>query len=300
MIRLKKIVLFFFLIFLLGEFISGTLRAADPFASYNRQVRPKDYQRIVSLAPSITEILFSLGLGDRIVGVTKHCDYPPEATKKTNVGSYVDLNIEKILALKPDLIIATADGNEKGSIDHLAGFHLPILITNPKTLDEVFKTIQVIGRTTREEKRARNLVETLRKRAYRIIQKCKALPRPKVFLQINEYPLMTVGRDTFHNHLIELAGGINISGRERIKYPKYSLEQVLRLAPEVILITSMERGVLAEKKKDRWRQWGQIPAVKQGRIYILDSDLLDRPSPRLVDGLEALAKAIHPELEQEK
>jgi iron complex transport system substrate-binding protein len=105
-----------------------------------------------------------------------------------------------------------------------------------------------------------------------------------------------VGKETFHNHLIKLAGGINISGEESIKYPKLSMEQVLRSNPEVILITTMERGVMAERKKDRWRQWNQIQAVKLGRIYILDSDLLDRPSPRLVDGLEVLARAIHQEL----
>ena len=110
--------------------------------------------------------------------------------------------------------------------------------------------------------------------------------------------MITVGKDTFHNNLIQLAGGINLSGQETIKYPKYSLEQVLRLSPEVILITSMERGGAAERKKERWQQWKQLPAVRQGRIHILNSDLLDRPSPRLIDGLEALARAIHPELKE--
>ncbi len=111
---------------------------------------------------------------------------------------------------------------------------------------------------------------------------------------------MTVGRDTFHDNLIRLAGGINVSGEEAIKYPQYSLEQVLRHKPEVILITSMAREATAEKKKDRWKAWTHIPAVQQGRIYLLNTDLLDRPSPRLVDGLESLARAIHPELKDWK
>ena len=143
-----------------------------------------------------------------------------------------------------------------------------------------------------------DLVRSLKKRADRIIQACSHLSHPRVFLQINENPLITVGQDTFHNNLIQLAGGINVSGQEAYKYPKYSLEQVLRLSPEVIVITSMERGAVAERKKERWQQWQQLPAVRQGRIHVLNSDLLDRPSPRLIDGLEALARAIHPELKE--
>ncbi|MBI4766408.1 MAG: cobalamin-binding protein [Deltaproteobacteria bacterium] len=284
----------FFLFF--WQVFPASLWAMEDFEVYNRQVVPKDYQRIASLAPSITEILFALGLGDRIIGVTKHCDYPAEARTKVNVGSYIDLNIEKILALKPDLVIATADGNEKESVERLAVFKIPVLITNPKNLDGVFETVKTIGRITKQVHRAEIMVRSLKRRADQIIQACLPLSRPRVFLQINEHPLITVGKDTFHHHLITLAGGINISGNDLIKYPKYSLEQVIRSKPDGLLITSMERGALAEKKKDRWRQWGQIPAVKLGRIHILDSDLLDRPSPRLIDGLEALAKAIHPEL----
>ena len=294
----KRLEASLYFVIILGTIWPSSLRAVSDFEAYNRQVVPQDYQRIVSLAPSITEILFALGLGDRIVGVTKHCDYPAEALTKTSVGSYIDLNIEKILTLNPDLVIATADGNEKGSVDRLAVFKIPVFITNPKKLDEVFETIKIIGRITKQEKRAENMVRSLKKRADGIVQACLPLSRPRVFLQINEHPLITVGKDTFHNHLINLAGGINISGNDSTKYPKYSLEQVLRSKPDVLLITSMERGVMAERKKERWRQWRQLPAVKQDRIHILDSDLLDRPSPRLVDGLEALARAIHPELKR--
>jgi iron complex transport system substrate-binding protein len=271
-------------------------RAEDEFKGINRQVTPKDYRRIIALAPNITEILFTLGLGERVIGVTQHCNYPPEAMTRPRVGSYVDLNIEKILFLKPDLVIATADGNERGSVERLLGFGIPVLVTNPKNLNQVYETITVIGWATKKEDKAESLVRSLKQRADRIIRACSGLPHPRVFLQINENPLITVGKETFHNNLIQLAGGINISGQEAIKYPTYSLEQVLRLNPEVILITSMERGAVAELKKKRWEQWKQLSAVSHHRIYILDSDLLDRPSPRLVDGLEALARAIHPEL----
>jgi iron complex transport system substrate-binding protein len=262
----------------------------------NRRVKPGDYQRIVSLAPSLTEILYALGLGNQIAGVTVHCNYPAGALTKPRIGSYVDLNVEKILALKPDLVIATADGNERDSVERLVRFGVRVFLTNPKNLSEVFETIRAVGRMTRREPQAHSLVVSLEQRADRIIRACAGLSRPRVFLQINEQPLMTVGRDTFHNNLITLANGVNISGGEAIKYPKFSTEQVLKARPDVILITSMERGAAGEKKKQRWNRWGQIPAVMMGRIHLLDSDLLDRPSPRLVDGLEALARAIHPEL----
>jgi iron complex transport system substrate-binding protein len=293
---IKKLSIILFIILFWGQVLPDSLWAVSDLEVYNRRVIPKEYQRIVSLAPNITEILFVLGLGDRVIGVTQHCNYPKEALTKTSIGSYIDLNIEKILALKPDLVIATADGNEKGSVERLAAFKVPVLVTNPKSLNEVFEVVKTIGHIVKQEDRAENLVRSLKNRANRVIQVCVPLSRPRVFLQINEHPLITVGKDTFHNNLIKLVGGINISGQESIKYPKYSLEQVLRSRPDVILITTMERGVAAEKKKERWIHWDQIPAVKQGRIYLLDSDLLDRPSPRLVDGLEALAVAIHPEL----
>jgi len=282
---------------LLCFLLPSLLRAGVDLERFNREIRPGDYRRIVSLAPSLTEILFALGLGDRVVGVTKHCNYPTEALKKPHVGSYVDLNIEKILTLKPDLVIATADGNEKGSVERIRSFGIPVLLTNPRNLNETYETIRTVGRITLREKRAEELVLSLKKRAEGVARAVSGLPRPRVFLQINEHPLISVGRETFHHHLIQLAGGINICGDAEMKYPKYSIEQVLKADPEVILITSMERGVAAEKKKDRWRQWPQISAVKNNRIHILDSDLLDRPSPRLVDGLEALAAAIHPEIQ---
>jgi iron complex transport system substrate-binding protein len=274
------------------------LWAVVDLETFNQRIKPKGYKRIVSLAPSLTEILFALGMGGRVIGVTRHCNFPAVAATKASVGSYIDLNIEKILALKPDLVIATADGNEKGSVERVAAFNIPVLVTNPKNLDEIYETIRTIGRVTKEEKKADQLVHSLRKRAERVIAASFSLPKPRIFLQINEHPLISVGRDTFHNHLIQLAGGINISGDSAVKYPKYSIEQVLRSDPDVILITSMERGVAAERKRERWKQWKELQAVKENRIHIINSDLLDRPSPRLVEGLETLARAIHPQLKK--
>ncbi len=282
-------------------FFGGMLSPSFPQAQegldrINARVKPAPYRRIISLAPSITEILFSLSLGERVAGVTRHCDYPPAAIAKPKIGTYIDISVETILSLKPDLVIATADGNDKRSVERLVQLGIPVLVIHPRNLPEVFETILQIGRVTRTETQAQILVRSLRARADRIIRACAPLPRPRVFLQINDQPLITVGQPTFHHHLITLAGGVNISGPETIAYPKYSLEQVLRVRPEVILITTMERGANAERKKDFWKSWDRIPAVAAGRIYLLNSDFLDRSGPRLVDGLEALAWALHPEL----
>ena len=246
---IKKLSIFISVILFWGFLLPSCLWAEMDLDHFNQGVRPQEYKRIISLAPNITEILFALGLGERVIGVTQHCNYPAEALAKPRVGTYIDLNIEKILSLKPDLVVATADGNEKGSVERLAAFKIPVLVINPKNLNEVFEAVKTIGQVTLKENRAEKLIRSLKKRADRVIRACLPLSHPRVFLQINEYPLMTVGRDTFHNNLIKQAGGINISGEEAIKYPKYSLEQVLRSNPEVILITTMERGSLAEQKK---------------------------------------------------
>ena len=192
-------------------------QAQEGLDRINARVKPAPYRRIISLAPSITEILFSLSLGERVAGVTRHCDYPPAAIAIPKIGTYIDISVETILSLKPDLVIATADGNDKRSVERLVQLGIPVLVIHPRNLPEVFETILQIGRVTRTEAQAQILVRSLRARADRIIRACAPLPRPRVFLQINDQPLITVGRPTFHHHLITLAGGsISAAGDHRL------------------------------------------------------------------------------------
>jgi iron complex transport system substrate-binding protein len=259
----------------------------------NIPVNPK---RIVSLAPSITETLYFMDLGDRVVGVTQFSNYPEEAKTKPKVGSYININIEKIISLKPDLIIAIADGNKKESVDTLQRLGYSVYAVNPKGVPDIFKTIENIGKITGCAIKAGNLVAGLRKRTYHIENTTKDINRPKVFIQIGINPIITVGKETFHNDLIRMAGGYNISGHEKAKYPQYSIEEVLLNAPDIIIISSMHRGGGFERRKEEWLRWKNIPAVSNGRICVIDSDLIDHPSPRIVDGLEELARLIHPEV----
>ena len=257
---------------------------------------PEKPERIVSLAPSITEIVFALDRGYRLKGVTTFSDFPPEADKLPKVGSYVQLDLEKIVALKPDLCIAIKDGNPIAVARRLESLKIPVYAVNPKNLESVMQTVQEIGGLLNVEEKADKLIQNMNLR----IQNVKSLVakttyRPRVFFQIGVSPIVSVGTHTFSHELIVLAGGKNIA-QGPIVYPRYSIEQVLALSPEVIIITSMERAAVFKKVKAEWDRWPNMPAVRNHHVFIEDSNLFDRPTPRLVDGLELMVRLIHPEL----
>lgn len=251
--------------------------------------------RIVSLAPDITETLFALGLENEVVGVTLFSNYPEAAAKKPKVGSFVNLSIENIVALSPDLVIATANGNRKKTILKLEEMGIPVYVTYPKDFDDIFRMIVNIGRITGREDVAKNLVESLLQKVDKI-SSMTGTKKPKVLFQIGIDPIVSVGRDTIHNRLITLAGGINILEDVEIEYPRVSMEKVIIKRPEIIVISSMRRGGEFIRERDRWNLWKDIPAVRSGRVHIIDSDLTDHFSPRIVEGLEELVRVFHPEM----
>ena len=252
-------------------------------------------QRIVSLAPSITETLYYLGLGDRVVGVTQFSYYPPEATLKPKVGSYVDVNVEKILTLSPDLVIGTMDGNEPEKVYLLEEAGIPVFVINPRNVRQAVETVATVGHVCGISEKGAALSLQLSKRVDDIIAKIRGREKPLVFLQINLKPIMTVNRNTYIHDLIELAGGENITKDEPITYPRISLEEVIQRKAEVIIIIFMERDGQFEQAKLEWQRWTTIPAVKNGRVHLVNPDIIDQPSPRVVEGLEALARLFHPE-----
>jgi len=250
--------------------------------------------RIVSLAPSITEILFAIGLSDEIVGVTEYSNYPLEAVSKEKVGSYVKLNIEKIVSLKPDLVIATAGGNPRKFVERLAKMGPPVFVIHPGKIKDIYANIRTIGAITGKEKEGNLLAERLQKRIDGIVEKVGGLPRPKVFFQLGANPLYTSGGGTFVDDLIKLAGGINIAGNEMVRYPVYSIEEIIKRGPDIIFSVLMGTQVDISVAPF-WSRWPTVPAVQNGRIYAIDPDIVNRPSPRIVDGLEAVARKLHPE-----
>lgn len=263
-----------------------------------RQVLPAAApQRLVSLAPSVTEILYFLELGHRVAGVTAHCNYPPEVRDKPRIGTYWEFNLEAILALKPDLALGMAhQGEGEAAYDVLRQWRVPLYLARADTLPELFQQIQAIAALTGAEDAARRKLPALQARVQRIEDAVKGLPKPRVLLQVDQDPLITVGRLSIHNDLIKRAGGINIAGHIQQRYPVFSLEEVLRAQPEIILFTGMVGERVLPAREAFWRHWTMLPAVKNRRLTWVDPDPIDRPGPRLVDGLEVLARFFHPGL----
>ena len=251
--------------------------------------------RIVSLAPNVTEILFGLGLDEEIVGVSIHCGFPEKAKSKVRVGSYISLDFEKIASLNPDLIIATGAGNTRDMVGRLGKLGFQTYVIYPKNFKDILRSIAHIGQVMNREKEARAIIEGMTRRSERVIELTKGLPRPKVLMQIGDVPIVTVGKGSFADDLIRLAGGENIAGKEKGVYPRLGMEEILKRSPEVIVISSMDPKGDYQKILEEWNRWKTIPAVKNGRIHLIDSDLLDRPSPRIIEGLEELARVLHPE-----
>ncbi|MFP4194566.1 MAG: ABC transporter substrate-binding protein [Desulfobacterales bacterium] len=256
---------------------------------------PDDPRRVVSLAPSITEMVFAVGRGGLLAGVTQFSNYPREAEKIPSVGSYVSLDIEKIVSLNPDLCLAIKDGNPLRVIRRLEELGIPVYAVDPTDLESVIETIEKIGSLLDAENEADKVAADMKKGLAEVQKKLSGISRrPGVFFQIGANPVISAGSDTLIHELITRAGGRNLAG-EHAGYPKYSTEEVLALSPEIIVVTSMNRQKAFEQVVRKWKQWKNLPAAANDRIYLVDSDIVDRPSPRLVEGLEELAGLIHPE-----
>lgn len=256
---------------------------------------PAAPKRIISLAPNVTEILFSLGLDREVVGVSIHCNFPEKVKERERVGSYVSLDFEKIVSLRPDLIIATGAGNTREMVERLEKLGFPTYVIFPKNFDGILRSVEHLGQILNRQHEAREIVKGLELRKQRVIQVTRGRTRPKVFLTIGESPMVTVGKGSFADDLIHLAGGENVAAKEERMYPRWGMEEILRRAPEVILVSSMNPKGDYPKILEEWARWKMIPAVRDGRIHLINSDLVDRPSPRIIEGLEEMARLFHPE-----
>jgi len=266
-----------------------------------REVKiPHSTKRIISLAPSITEILFALGLDGEIAAITTFCDYPDAVMNKPRIGGFVNPNIEKIVSLKPDLIIGIRDGNRMDTIYRLNDFGFPVYLIDPKGFDGVMQTIKNIGKVVGREKESKRMIRDVVNKREHIVTLTRSLSQPKVFFQVGDVPMITVGKGTLADDLIRLAGARSISENELMSYPSYSIETILLKAPEIIIMSSMESRKDYMNLVKKWQNWKSIPAVRMNAIHVIDSNLVDRPTPRIEKGLEALARIIHPEVFMEK
>lgn len=277
--------------------LCSSLRAATYIDEVGRKLNlPAPPQRIVSLAPSITEILFALQLEDKIVGVSNFCHFPPQAARKEKIGDYATPSLEKIVALRPDLVIGLAEGELRNLVERLTALKIPVYISNPTNLREIIISIQRIGALTSATPKGLEIAATMELKVKQIQEKVKGLSRPRVLHLLNFDPLLSAGKGTFIDDVIRIAGGRNLAETAIGRYPRLSFEEVLAMDPEVILLASMKPADLLLEQRHWWEKWKSITAVRHGRVYVLDADLIHRPSPRIIIGLAQVARALHPEV----
>ena len=251
--------------------------------------------RIVSLAPSVTEILFALDLHHEVVGVTQFCDYPLAAQAKPKIGASFP-NVEAIVALRPDLVVGQQGFIRADVLAKLEQLKIPTFIMDARTLEDILSHIQTMGRIVGRPERADDLASALRRRINVIKERTHAVPKIRVLYVLNSDPLMTVGTGSFIHQVIDLAGGLNIAASAALPYPRYNMEAVLKEDPEVLVFPVGTAEGIPESEQAHWHKWTTLSAVKHGRYVRIPSVLLDRQGPRIVDGLEFLAERLHPQL----
>jgi len=256
---------------------------------------PDSPQRILPLTPSLSETLFALGLDDRIVGVTEFATYPKAARKKPKVGTFFNPSLQRILTLDPDLVIVSSTHQDGKTYTDLMKFGIPVYRVKPVDLNSIYRLISDLGEITGTLKSAQKLILRMKKQVAMIERQVAGLRPQRVFYQVGIDPIVTVNRQTFAADLIRRAGGILVTADNPIRYPTYTIEKIIADAPEVIIISSMSPNTNYQRFRLGWQRWRTIPAVRNDRIYVVDSDMVDRPSPRIVDGLAKMAKFIHPE-----
>ena len=257
-------------------------------------------ERIVSLAPSKTEMLFALGLGEYIVGVSEYCDYPAAALDKPKAGSFSQPNIEQIVALDPHLIVAVPLQEEE--LARLMELDLPVLVLSPATVEEIYDALRLLGEATGVVENAHLLVEQMQTSIGEVNDKVAELSqgeRKRVYYEVYADPLMSVGRPSVIHELIQAAGGDNIFADVDTDYPKISGEAVVDRDPEVIIFPNFHgtEGYLADEIYSR-PGWNAITALKQDQVVGIDPSIVSRAGPRVVEAVEELAALIYPDIRQ--
>jgi iron complex transport system substrate-binding protein len=255
---------------------------------------PGEIRSIVSLSPSNTEILFALGAGDLVTGVTEFCNYPPQAQSRSHVGGFADVSIEKIVALQPDIIFASHFHISK-MIPALENLGFTTVVTNPPTVHAVFSSIEFVGRLCKKESEARLLVAGLKEKYSQVTARIKGKERASVFWELSE-DYWTIGKGSFLDDLIHEAGGRNIARELDAPWLQLSSEFIVNANPQVIFLADQPGGVTAEDVKKR-PGWESLAAVTGNRIIVVSPDMNDKVSragPRIIEALEYVAGELHP------
>jgi iron complex transport system substrate-binding protein len=256
---------------------------------------PQEVDRVVSLAPNLTEIVFALGNGNHLAGDTDFCDYPPEAVQKPHVGGPVNPNLEEIVALMPDLVLATKSINRRETVNALDHIGLPVYVTDPHSVEEMIVSVEHLGSALGAEKSAATLAGDMRGRLADLRRRLAGAAPRRVLFVVWTDPLISIGRDTFIADALRRAGGRSVV-ETKAEWPHVSLEEIVRLQPDVLVFASahakdMQRDIDALRARPGWKN---LEAMQHGNVVVV-SDAINRPAPRMVDAIESLARALHPE-----
>lgn len=277
------------------------------FQSNAKPVINQTPQRIISIAPSITETLFALGLGDKVIAVTDYCDYPPQVKALPTVGGFINPNFETIISLQPDLVVLLA--NQQRVVEQLQKLNVNTLPVLNTSLDDVKQTIAVIGKQTQHQQQADELLKKINQKIAFIAEKTKGLDRPTVMITMGHSidseqmkQIFIAGQHDFYNDLITLAGGQNVYQSKQPRVPSLSIEGIMQLNPQVIIDVFPEaedHNSDLVKVLQQWHSLNYVDAVKNDRVYIIEEDYATIPGPRIFLLLDQLARLIHPEVDWE-
>jgi iron complex transport system substrate-binding protein len=254
---------------------------------------PARVDRVITLAPNLTEIVFAVDAGDRLVGNTSYCDYPAEAKNVAKVGDTLHPSLERIIALKPQVVLVSTASQLEVFTQQLQNQNIAVFVTDPHDLEGVFHSIDQVGKMLGHEQQGQTLVQKLRERTNAVEQAVKQGTPVRIFYQLSAEPLYTAGHDAFVTDLVRRAGGISVTAGVPGAWPKYSNESALAAKPDAIILPT--GGSMGEANSNAAEVFSNSPAVLSRRVYKINDDLLARPGPRAVDGLEQLAWALHPE-----
>jgi iron complex transport system substrate-binding protein len=265
----------------------------DLIDAMGRRVRlPLTPHRVVALAPSITETMYSLGAGDAVVGVTDFTDWPAQAKQRPSVGSIVSPSLEKLVSLRPDVVIATRELNHTNTIDELDRLGIPVFVVDPRGLDGVLASVRQVGRALNRSSDADRLFDRLRARRAAVMARVRGLARARVLLVIWPDPVVTIGRQAFITDVITAAGGQSVTEDLAQQWPQISLEEILRRSPDWLLLPANGHQPISLADLERRPGWDRVDAVRRHRVLYYD-ERLDHSSPRAFDALEDLARQLH-------
>ena len=258
---------------------------------------PAPPRRIVSLVPSVSEIIFALGAQAELVGRTDFCDYPAAVLSKPSVGGMVNPNLETLVTLRPDLVFATDEGNREDTVRQLTRLRIPVYLVHANRIAETVDLIARVGALSERPADVARVSGEMLRRIESVRRAVAPFPRRRVLYVLWPDPLIVPGRESMLTELIEIAGGTSITAKEAEAYPRFSLETAVARAPEVIILADHSTGASTAGRAapEKWKRLTSVPAIQAGRLYSADLSILHRYGPRVPDGIETLARFIHPE-----